>query len=118
MANCLVAQSGGPTSVINATLAGVVKGNQLNQVYDIVYGGLHGVEGILQEMLVDLTNMSEEENYVLRQTPASALGSCRYKLKRSNVADFERIFEVLDKYDIETMFYIGGNDSIDRKSVV
>jgi ATP-dependent phosphofructokinase / diphosphate-dependent phosphofructokinase len=113
MANCLVAQSGGPTSVINATLAGVVKGNQLNQVYDIVYGGLHGVEGILQEMLVDLTNMSEEENYVLRQTPASALGSCRYKLKRSNVADFERIFEVLDKYDIETMFYIGGNDSMD-----
>ncbi|MBV1708765.1 MAG: 6-phosphofructokinase [Erysipelothrix sp.] len=113
MANCLVAQSGGPTSVINATLAGVVKGNQLNQVYDIVYGGLHGVEGILQEMLVDLTDMSEEENYVLRQTPASALGSCRYKLKRSNVADFERIFEVLDKYDIETMFYIGGNDSMD-----
>lgn len=113
MANCLVAQSGGPTSVINATLAGVVKGNQLNQVYDIVYGGLHGVEGILQEMLVDLTNMSEEENYMLRQTPASALGSCRYKLKRSNVADFERIFEVLDKYDIETMFYIGGNDSMD-----
>ncbi len=113
MANCLVAQSGGPTSVINATLAGVVKGNQLNQVYDIVYGGLHGVEGILQEMLVNLTDMSEEENYVLRQTPASALGSCRYKLKRSNVADFERIFEVLDKYDIETMFYIGGNDSMD-----
>lgn len=113
MANCLVAQSGGPTSVINATLAGVVKGNQLNQVYDIVYGGLHGVEGILKEMLVDLTHMSEEENYVLRQTPASALGSCRYKLKRSNVADFERIFEVLDKYDIETMFYIGGNDSMD-----
>lgn len=113
MANCLVAQSGGPTSVINATLAGVVKGNQLNQVYDIVYGGLHGVEGILQEMLVDLTYMSEEENYVLRQTPASALGSCRYKLKRSNVADFERIFEVLEKYDIETMFYIGGNDSMD-----
>ncbi|MDP2814532.1 MAG: diphosphate--fructose-6-phosphate 1-phosphotransferase [Erysipelotrichaceae bacterium] len=113
MANCLVAQSGGPTSVINATLAGVVKGNQLNQVYDIVYGGLHGVEGILKEMLVDLTHMSEEENYVLRQTPASALGSCRYKLKRSNVADFVRIFEVLDKYDIETMFYIGGNDSMD-----
>ena len=113
MANCLVAQSGGPTSVINATLAGVVKGNQLNQVYDIVYGGLHGVEGILKEMLVDLTHMSEEENYVLRQTPASALGSCRYKLKRSNVADFVRIFEVLDKYNIETMFYIGGNDSMD-----
>ncbi|HBS91133.1 MAG TPA: phosphofructokinase [Erysipelotrichaceae bacterium] len=113
MANCLVAQSGGPTSVINATLAGVVKGNQLNQIYDKVYGGLHGVEGILQEMLVDLTHMSEEENYVLRQTPASALGSCRYKLKRSNIQDFERIIEVMKKYDIETMFYIGGNDSMD-----
>lgn len=113
MSNCLVAQSGGPTSVINATLAGVVKANQLNQVYDIVYGGLHGVEGILQEMLVDLTHMTEYDNLILRQTPASALGSCRYKLKRTNVADFERIVEVLRKYNIETMFYIGGNDSMD-----
>ena len=113
MSNCLVAQSGGPTSVINATLAGVVKANQLNPVYDIVYGGLHGVEGILQEMLVDLTHMSELDNVILKQTPASALGSCRYKLKRANVADFERIIEVLRKYNIETMFYIGGNDSMD-----
>ncbi|MBS3986871.1 MAG: 6-phosphofructokinase, partial [Erysipelothrix sp.] len=113
MSNCLVAQSGGPTSVINATLAGVVKANQLNPVYDIVYGGLHGVEGILQEMLVDLTHMSEMDNLILKQTPASALGSCRYKLKRANVHDFERIVEVLRKYNIETMFYIGGNDSMD-----
>lgn len=113
MSNCLVAQSGGPTSVINATLAGVVKANQLNPIYDVVYGGLHGVEGILQEMLVDLTHMSEWDNVVLKQTPASALGSCRYKLKRANVADFERIIEVLRKYNIETMFYIGGNDSMD-----
>ena len=113
MANCLVAQSGGPSSVINATVAGVVKANQLNQIYDTVYGGLHGIEGILQEMLVDLTNMSEDENRILRQTPASALGSCRYKLKRDNVKDFERLFEVLEKYNIETMFYTGGNDSMD-----
>jgi len=113
MGNCLVAQSGGPTSVINATVAGVVKANQLNPVYDIVYGGLHGVEGIMQEMLVDLTNMSEEENLILKQTPASTLGSCRYKLKRANVKDFQRIVEVLRKYDIETMFYVGGNDSMD-----
>ena len=54
MANCLVAQSGGPTSVINATVAGIVKANQLNQIYDTVYGGLHGVEGILDEQFVDL----------------------------------------------------------------
>jgi ATP-dependent phosphofructokinase / diphosphate-dependent phosphofructokinase len=113
MGNCIVAQSGGPTSVINATLAGVVKANQLNPVYKTVFGGLNGIEGILQEKFVDLTQMSEEENYILRQTPSSALGSCRYKLKRSNVADFERLFEVLEKYDVDTMFYIGGNDSMD-----
>jgi 6-phosphofructokinase 1 len=113
MGNCIVAQSGGPTSVINATLAGVVKANQLNPVYKTVFGGLNGIEGILQEKFVDLTLMSEEENYILRQTPSSALGSCRYKLKRSNVSDFERLFEVLEKYDVDTMFYIGGNDSMD-----
>ena len=113
MSNCIVAQSGGPSSVINATVAGVVKANQMNQFYDHVYGGLNGIEGILQERFVDLTNMSEEENLMLRQTPSSALGSCRYKLKRDNVADFERIIEIMDKYDIETLFYTGGNDSMD-----
>ena len=113
MGNCIVAQSGGPTSVINATLAGVVKANQLNPIYKTVFGGLNGIEGILQEKFVDLTHMSEEDNYILRQTPSSALGSCRYKLKRTNVADFEKLFEVLEKYDIDTMFYIGGNDSMD-----
>jgi len=113
MANCLVAQSGGPTSVINATLAGVVKANQLNPIYTTVYGGLNGIEGILQERMVDLTNMSEDENRILRQTPSSALGSCRYKLKRTNIADFEKLIQVMEKYDIETLFYIGGNDSMD-----
>lgn len=113
MSNCLVAQSGGPSSVINATVAGVVKANQLNPVYDTVYGGLNGIEGILEERLVDLTHMSEEENYILRQTPSSALGSCRYKLKRENVQDFEKLIQVMEKYDIETLFYTGGNDSMD-----
>jgi len=113
MANCLVAQSGGPTAVINATIAGIIKGNQLNNYYEKVYGGLHGIEGILQEKFVDLTHMSEEENRILRQTPASALGSCRYKLKRDNVEDFEKLFEIMEKYDIETLFYTGGNDSMD-----
>ena len=113
MGNCIVAQSGGPTSVINATLAGVVKGNQLNPIYKTVYGGLNGIEGILEERFVDLTNMSEADNTILRQTPSSALGSCRYKLKRTNVADFEKLFAILEKYDIDTMFYIGGNDSMD-----
>ena len=113
MTNCIVAQSGGPSSVINATIAGIIKANQLNPLYEHVYGGLHGIEGILQEKFVDLTNMSEEENAILQQTPSSALGSCRYKLKRDNTEDFEKIFAILDKYDIETMFYTGGNDSMD-----
>lgn len=113
MSNCIVAQSGGPSSVINATVAGVVKSNQLNPIYEHVYGGLNGIEGILQEHFVDLTNMSEEENLMLRQTPSSALGSCRYKLKRDNVEDFEKIIKIMDKYDIETLFYTGGNDSMD-----
>jgi 6-phosphofructokinase 1 len=113
MGNCLVAQSGGPTSVINATLAGVVKANQMNPIYKTVFGGLNGIEGILQEKLVDLTNMSEYDNRILRQTPSSALGSCRYKLKRSNTEDFVKLFKIMEKYDIDTLFYIGGNDSMD-----
>ena len=113
MSNCLVAQSGGPTSVINATIAGIVKANQLNPLYEHVYGGLNGVEGILNERFVDLTNMSEEENRILQQTPSSALGSCRYKLKRDNVKDFEKLILIMEKYDISTVFYTGGNDSMD-----
>ena len=113
MSNCLVAQSGGPSSVINATIAGIVKANQLNPVYETVYGGLHGIEGILEELFYDLTDMSDEENDILRQTPAAALGSCRYKLRRENTADFVKLFEIMEKYDIETLFYTGGNDSMD-----
>ena len=113
MANCLVAQSGGPTTVINASLAGVVRANQLNPVYDHVYGGLNGIEGILEDRLYDLTNMSEYENRLLRQTPSSALGSCRYKLKRNDETDYRKLVEIMDKHDIEILFYIGGNDSMD-----
>lgn len=113
MANCLVAQSGGPTTVINASLAGVVKANQLHPIYDVVYGGLNGIEGILQERLYDLTNMSDFENRVLRQTPSSCLGSCRYKLKRDDDGDYKKLVAVMDKFDIEVLFYIGGNDSMD-----
>lgn len=113
MGKCLIAQSGGPTAVINATLAGIVKANQENPVYDAVWGGLHGIEGILQEHFVDLTNMGEEENLILRQTPSSALGACRYKLRRSDPDAFKEVFRILDKYEIDTLFYIGGNDSMD-----
>ncbi len=113
MSNCIVAQSGGPTSVINATVAGVVKANQMNPLYARVLGGLNGIEGILAERFVDLTDMSDEENHLLQQTPSSALGSCRYKLKRDNVADFEKLISIMGKHDVETLFYIGGNDSMD-----
>ncbi len=113
MANCLVAQSGGPTAVINASVAGVVRANQLNPVYDRVYGGINGVEGILEDKLCDLTDMSERENLLLRQTPGSALGSCRFKLKRDDTETFAKLQAIMVKHDIETLFYIGGNDSMD-----
>ncbi|OUO86015.1 phosphofructokinase [Gordonibacter sp. An230] len=113
MGNCLVAQSGGPTAVINASLAGVVRANQLNPVYDRVFGGLHGIEGTLADKLFDLTDLSGRDLEILRQTPSSALGTCRYKLKRGNDADFLRLIEVMDSHDIDTLFYIGGNDSMD-----
>lgn len=113
MANCLVAQSGGPTAVINASLAGVIRANQLNPVYDRVFGGIHGIEGVLEGKLYDLTDLPSREIDVLKQTPSSALGTCRYKLKRGNDADYRRLVEVMDANDIEVMFYIGGNDSMD-----
>ncbi len=113
MSNCIVAQSGGPSSVINATLAGIVKSNQLHPIYDHVYGGLNGIEGILQERFIDLTKISADEIDRLRQTPSSALGSCRYKLRRENEDDFEKVISIMEKHDIETLFYIGGNDSMD-----
>ncbi len=113
MGNCLVAQSGGPTAVINASLAGVIRANQLNPLYEHVYGGLYGIEGVLDDKLYDLTNLSGHEIDLLKQTPSSALGTCRYKLKRGNDTDFERLVSIMDKHDIEVMFYIGGNDSMD-----
>lgn len=113
MGNCLVAQSGGPTTVINATVAGIIQANQLNPVYDHVYGGLNGIEGILNEKFVDLTNLSDYSLRLMKQTCSSALGSCRYKLKRENTEDFEKIINIMTRYNIDTLFYIGGNDSMD-----
>lgn len=113
MANCLVAQSGGPTAVINSSLAGVVRANQLNPLYDRVFGGLYGIEGTLDGKLYDLTDLTGRDIELLQQTPSSALGTCRYKLKRGNDADYHRLVEVMDAHDITTMFYIGGNDSMD-----
>ncbi|WP_165054202.1 MULTISPECIES: diphosphate--fructose-6-phosphate 1-phosphotransferase [unclassified Adlercreutzia] len=113
MRNCLVAQSGGPTAVINASLAGVIRANQLNPVFDRVLGGIHGIEGVLEGKLYDLTELSGREIEILKQTPSSALGTCRYKLKRGNDADYQRLVEVMSAHDVDVMFYIGGNDSMD-----
>lgn len=113
MGNCLIAQSGGPTAVINASLAGVIRANQLNPVYKKVLGGLHGIEGVLNGKFYDLTSLPGREVEILRQTPSSALGTCRYKLKRGQEEDFAKLAQIMDDNDVDTMFYIGGNDSMD-----
>jgi 6-phosphofructokinase 1 len=109
--NVLVAQSGGPTAVINASLAGVIEEALNHDCIEEIYGGLNGVLGILQERLIDLAEEPQQAIRGLRYTPASALGTCRYKLRKD--ADFERIIEVFKAHDIRYFFYIGGNDSQD-----
>src|SRR5271157_3126417 len=109
--NVLVGQSGGPTSVINASVAGIVA-EALNHVaIEEIYGGLNGVLGILQEEIVDLASESQQQVRALRHTPGAALGTCRYKLKKQQ--DFERVLEVFKAHNIRYFFYIGGNDSQD-----
>ena len=109
--NVLVAQSGGPTAVINASLAGVIDEALNHDCVEEIYGGLNGVLGILQERLIDLAEEPQQAIRGLRYTPSSALGSCRFKLKKD--ADFERIIEVFKAHNIRYFFYIGGNDSQD-----
>lgn len=118
MKNCLVAQSGGPTAVINASVVGVVQGNIELKSYDNVYGGINGIEGILQENIINLSELSDMDLEVLKNTPSSSLGSCRYKMKDFKIDDSEyrKIFEILEKFHIHTLFYIGGNDSMDTVS--
>ncbi len=116
MKNLIVGQSGGPTSVINASLAGVYfKAKQVG--YNKVYGMLNGIEGLLQDRMVDLDiYFKNKENLeLLKRTPSSFLGSCRFKLGsiKDNKDNYEKIFEILDKHSIDSMIYIGGNDSMD-----
>ncbi|MBO5295728.1 MAG: 6-phosphofructokinase [Clostridia bacterium] len=118
--NAVVGQSGGPTAAINATLAGVIRGVKENVhggCIRTLYGMRNGVEGLLEERLIDLTSYfdSEQKLELLEHTPAAALGSCRKKLPRAgeNDAFYEQMMEVFRKYDIRYFFYIGGNDSMD-----
>ena len=115
--NILVAQSGGPTSAINATLAGVIQTSLISSQIDVVYGSLNGVEGILQENFIDLTEIFQSTMDIeeLAHTPSAALGSCRLKLKdyKEDDSQYKKIIEVFRKKEIGIFIYIGGNDSMD-----
>ena len=117
MRNLLVAQSGGPTAAINATVAGVVSCAVLSGKVDHIYGAVNGIEGVLAEKFLDLGKKldSAEKISLLMQTPAAALGSCRYKLgdPEENKEDFEEILQIFRRHEIRYFIYIGGNDSMD-----
>ena len=109
------AQSGGPTSVINASAAGVFLEGLDSENITAVYGAAHGIRGILNEEFYDMGKEDRKELELLKYTPSSALGSVRYKLKDAAVddTDYKRLLEVFKKYDVRYFFYNGGNDSMD-----
>ncbi len=109
------AQSGGPTSVINASAAGVFLEGLASSEITAVYGAAHGIKGILNEEFYDIGKEDKEELLLLKNTPSSAMGSVRYKLKDASVddTDYKRLLEVFKKYDVRYFFYNGGNDSMD-----
>ncbi len=113
--NVIISQSGGPTPVINNSLRGIIETClQHPEKFGTVYAGYQGVEGILQEELLNLSSQDRDEIALLRTTPsAGAIGTCRYKLRANRPQDFERVIEVLKAHDIGYLFYIGGNDSMD-----
>ncbi len=115
MKNCIVAQSGGPTSVINASAMGVLEENTNSHYYDNVYAGINGIQGILNKHIVNLSSLEYDDVKGLKYTPSSGLGSCRYKLKsfKKSTEEYIKLFEILEEYKIKTFFYIGGNDSQD-----
>jgi ATP-dependent phosphofructokinase / diphosphate-dependent phosphofructokinase len=117
--NMVVAQSGGPSPVINNSLRGIVEtARELSEI-GTVYGARHGIEGVLKEELLDLTAQPAEEIELLRVTPAAgSIGTCRYKLKPSQVEDLERVIEVFKAHDVGYFLYIGGNDSMDTANKV
>ncbi len=108
--NAIVGQSGGPTAVINASLAGVVEEARRHSEIKQIYGAVNGVEGLLREEIADLRAESDEMVSLLPNTPSAALGSCRKKLDRD---DYTRLLDIFRAYGIRYWFYIGGNDSAD-----
>ena len=112
---CIIGQSGGPTSVINASAYGAIKTALENENITRVLGALNGIKGVLDDNLIDMGKEDPEELKLMKHTPSSALGSCRYKLKDPDVddTDYKRILEIFKKYDVRYFFYNGGNDSMD-----
>ncbi len=114
--NVIVGQSGGPTSVINSSLAGVFK-TAKDRGAKKIYGMLHGIKGLLDGQYTELSDKLNTTMAIdlLKRTPSSYLGSCRYKLPeiKDDKATYEKIFKILDELEIKYFFYIGGNDSMD-----
>ena len=111
--NIVVGQSGGPTAAINASLAGVIASAKKSEKINKVYGMLNGISGLLEERFAELHKLGEDEISLLKKTPAAYLGSCRFKLPNEENEVYDKIFEILEKYNIKYFFYIGGNDSMD-----
>lgn len=117
--NLVVAQSGGPSPVINNSLRGIIEMARETAEIGTVYGARHGIEGVLKEELLDLSSQSAEEISLLRFTPAAgSIGTCRYKLKEKQTEDFDRVIEVFKAHDVGYFLYIGGNDSMDTANKV
>lgn len=118
--NVVIAQSGGPSPVINNSLRGIIETCKMfPDKFDKIYGGFHGIEGVLKEELLDISVQEEEEISLLRTTPAAgSIGTCRYKLKANQQEDFKRVIEVFKAHKIGYFFYIGGNDSMDTANKV
>ncbi len=112
---CIIGQSGGPTTVINASAYGAIKTALESEAITKVYGALNGIRGVLDDNLIDMGQEDPDELALMKYTPSSALGSCRYKLKDPDVddTDYKRILEIFKKYDVRYFFYNGGNDSMD-----
>ena len=112
---CIIGQSGGPTAVINASAQGVIQTALASGQITKVYGAAHGIKGVLGDQLYDMGQEDPAELELMKYTPSSALGSCRYKLADPDVddTDYQRILEIFKKYDVRYFFYNGGNDSMD-----
>jgi len=109
--NCVIAQSGGPTAVINNSLAGAIEAAYRSEAIGEIYGARNGIMGILAENFIDLRREDASTIQGLRFTPGAALGSCRYQLKKKE--DYNKLLAVFRKFNIRYFFYIGGNDSMD-----